>query len=163
MQKKLLAYALIGAVIAMSLTACVIPGKYRPKSTVSTECTNGSVVVEVKYGDSYLKVTPKAKLKRDAGVKFVLKPKNEVAHSKNGSKESEDLLVTIKGERYDRAPGTSGGTEDLTWLDKSGTAGPNPHRYLVACADAEQAEGTYFYSVEVEHVGKLDPRADVAK
>lgn len=162
MQSRTKVHVLAVAVIAVSLTACVAPGTYRPNTDVSKTCTNGSVVVEIKYGDSYVQVTPKADLRRNAGVKFVLKPKkNEQAHKKGSSKDTEDLLVTIKGEDFVHRGERSGGVESVTWLDISGTAGPSPHDDLIVCADPDQASGTYFYSVEVENVGKLDPRADV--
>ena len=161
MHKKFLAHFLTIAVIAASLAACASPGTYRPNTQVSRDCTNGSVLVEIRYGDSHLQVTPRANLKRNAGVKFVLKPKqNEQAHSKNGSKATNDLEVLIKGEKFVPDSGATGDTS-VTWLDKSGTAGPPPHTDLIACAKPNQAQGTYYYSVEVEHVGKLDPRADV--
>ena len=161
MQNKYVAYVLTTAAMAASLTACVSPGTYRPNTDVSRDCTNGSVVVEIRYGDSHLQVTPKANLKRDAGVKFVLKPKqNEQAHSKNGSKGTNDLEVVIKGEKFVPDEGSTGDTS-VAWLDISGTAGPPPHKDLIRCAGEDQAQGTYFYSVEVEYVGKLDPRADV--
>lgn len=157
----------LGALTVLSLTvlltACVAPGKFRPNDTISRDCPAGSVTVEIKYGDSYIDVTPKAHLKENSGIKFVLKPREgEAAHSKDGPpKDTESLMVTITGEKYESSGDTPVGDTSVGWLNKSGAAGPEPHKDLIVCAADDQAEGTYYYSVQVENVGKLDPRADV--
>ena len=160
MQNKFLARILTAVAITIAFTACAIPGKYRPTASISSDCSKGSVVVDIKYSDSYLKVTPRANLKRDAGVKFVLKTKKGRSIGKTGTKDNRDLIVTIKGERFDPSGG-GGGDTAVSWLNKTGTAGPKRRNELIVCAADDQAYGTYFYSVEVENVGILDPRADV--
>jgi len=149
--------------LTVLLTACVVPGKFRPNDKISEDCPDGSVTVEIKYGDSYIEVTPKADLNKNSGIRFVLKPKqNEAAYSKDGPpKDSESLMVTIAGEKYESSGDTPVGDTGVGWLNKSGAAGPEPHKDLIVCAAGDQAKGIYYYSVQVENVGKLDPRADV--
>jgi len=116
----------------------------------------------IQYSDSYLKVTPRAHLERKSALKFVLKPKKGKSVDKDGNvKDNNDLKVTITGTKYIKGKNASG-NESLTWLNKPDeSAGPRGEKEVIACTKPDQAGGTYYYSVEVENVGTLDPRVDV--
>jgi len=133
--------------LALALGACTAPGEFSASTVVSDACPKGTTKVHIKYGDSYLDVNPQAKTKANAALQFVLDPKS--TRGPNGL-NYEDVKVTIKGKDAAAA-----------WISASGTAseGSDP----IVCVPPAQADGTYFYLVEVEQVGTLDPRADVTK
>lgn len=102
----------------------------------------GTQPVNVHYGDSEIRVTPvKVRVKRGSRIRFELKPKGS---------HHRDTVVTIKAKDPDTG----------AWIDISGNARDNVDR-LDVCVPVDQAKGVYEYWVEVDGVGKLDPRADV--
>lgn len=133
--------------LVLALGACTAPGQFSSSTVVSSSCPKGTTKVHVKYGDSYLDVNPQAKTKANAALQFVLDPKS--TRGPNGL-NYDDVTVTIKGKNA-----------DASWISESGKASEG--RDLIVCVPPAQAEGTYFYLVEVEQVGTLDPRADVTK
>ena len=111
-------------------------------------CPKGGTYVNVHYGDSQLKVKSIAKLHRGGAFEFRLKPKK----SKNDPEgvNYKNVKVTIKGKdtRSDWIP------------EISGTAAGKGK--IAFCVKNDVPLGrNYEYWVEVEKVGRLDPRADV--
>lgn len=124
--------------LAALAAACATPGQYTESRSISTACPTGSTFVNILYGDSYLKVVaPKANVKRNSAFELRLRP----------SPGFEGKQVTIKGK-----------TANDSWLDKHSK---NADGKLLICVPPDQALGQYYYLVQVEDVGTLDPRADV--
>lgn len=111
-------------------------------------CPKGGTYVNVHYGDSQLKVKPIAKVHRGGAFEFRLKPKK--SKSDPDGVDYKEVNVTVKGKdvRSD-------------WIEAiSGTA--KGKGKLVFCVKDSVALGrNYEYWVEVDQVGRLDPRADV--
>jgi hypothetical protein len=127
--------------LAALAVACATPGQYVASRSISTNCPNGSTFVDIVYGDSYLKVDPKANVKQNSGFELRLKPRAGF----------EGKQVTIEGK-----------TAKDGWLSARGSKGDSNGKLLI-CVPANQALGAYYYRVRVEDVGTLDPRADVTK
>jgi hypothetical protein len=133
--------ALLLSVLAVTLTACATPGKYSASRSISTQCADGSTFVNVDFGDSNVKVNPVANVKRNAALEFRLR----------AGQGYEDKLVTIRGKAAKDG-----------WISASGSDDGRDNK-LIVCVPSEQAEGTYYYLVQVEDVGTLDPRANVTR
>jgi len=129
------------------LIACTSEGEYSKYNSFAQEeeCDDGGTWVKVNYGDSYLEVKPKVKLKKGSAWEFRLKPRTSAY---------EKMLVTIKGKSAD---------SDDDWINVQGTFEKN--KTLVICVDPDQEERvkTYEYLVEIQEIGTLDPRAEVER
>lgn len=116
-------------------------------------CSKGGTYVKVKYGDSKLKVKPISKLHRGGAFEFRLKPKKPWPWGKD--KDYGNALVTIEGK-------DGPGGLDANWI-KADNEGNRNNRKLIVCVPPapEIEKGIYYYSIKVEKLGILDPRADV--
>lgn len=112
-------------------------------------CSKGGSYVNVHYGDSQLKVKPIANVNRGGAFEFRLKPKKP----KGKEKDYDNALVTIDGK-------TGPDGLDASWI-KADNADNRKKRNLVICVPPGIDRGIYYYSVKVEKLGVLDPRADV--
>lgn len=147
-------------VVAVIFAAC--DGTFRSRPFESTVCGGqvaGYTATIVAYADSSLIVIPLSKIHLNTEWRFVLVPK--ILGKSLSGEDYKDKIVTIKGKRPEDAwintAGPSGGAITGTFE----TADDN---MLTACVNIapEPALGTaYYYVVEVEDVGTLDPRADI--
>jgi len=139
-------------VTPLLLMACATEGKFSTSNKFETlaDCHDGGTYVKVHYEDSYLKIKPKINVKRGTGLEFRLKPKNSVGAPVN----YEEMEVTIEGKP---------GGLSAAWINVSGSFKNSPGGSLFICIPDGTAEGTYHYSVSVEQLGQLDPRADVER
>ena len=138
-------------VTPLLLMACATEGKFSTANKFETleDCEDGGTYVRVYYEDSSLKIKPKINVKRGTGLEFRLKPKNSVG----APVDYEKMLVTIEGK--------SGGSSD-DWIDVSGSF-ESSGGSLILCVPAGTTPGIYQYSVSVEQLGQLDPRANVER
>jgi len=136
-------YKMLTLIIAsLSLSACVAEGQFVSAKKDNRCDGKGQADLRISYGDSLLDVTPKVNVKQDGEIIVKLKPE----------KGYESIMVTLHGKNDDN-------TDD--WLDmtvKASDFKPGENPYI--CVH-EQPLGTYEYYVEVETVGKLDPRIKV--
>lgn len=128
-------------VSAAALVACAQPGKFVKKDRPNNCNGKGQVDLFVEYGDSKIKVTPKIDVGQ--GGEIIVKLKAD--------KGFENTRVLFDGK-----------TANDNWLDKEMTYGDGKKQLLI-CVKPEQAPGEYKYNVEIEGVGKIDPRAIVIK
>lgn len=126
---------------AAALVACAQPGKFVKKDRPNNCNGKGQVDLFVEYGDSKIKVTPKIDVGR--GGEIIVKLKAD--------KGFENTRVLFDGK-----------TANDNWLDKEMTYGDGKKQLLI-CVKPDQAPGEYKYNVEIEGVGKIDPRAIVIK
>ena len=106
--------------------------------------------VNVKYGDSYITVTPPLQvLKKDKYLKFKLMGDNQPGPD---GLDYGKVKVTIVAKD----------ATNKLWLNKSGTEDGAPNGILEACMPANQpVNETFEYLVKIEEVGQLDPRVRV--
>jgi hypothetical protein len=107
----------------------------------------GGQPVNIHYGDSQIKVTPPLyKVHKNKYLKFKLIADNQPGP---GGLDYATVTVSVKSKN----PLTN------QWINVSGTEADQGT--LSACMPTTQPEGVVEYLVEVQHVGKLDPRAEV--
>ena len=126
---------------AAALVACVQPGEFVKKNRPNNCNGKGQVALFVEYGDSKIEVTPKIDVGQ--GGEIIVKLKAD--------KGFENTKVIFDGK-----------TANDNWLDKEMTYGDGKKQLLI-CVDPNQAPGEYEYNVEIDGVGKIDPRAVVIK
>ncbi len=116
----------------LTLSSCVTPFEFR-------SCT-GSVPANIQYDEGMIKITPKEiKIKRGRSIRFKVQ-------GPDGHK------VTISGKPAIGDPNK--------WIQGTGKkAGAN--LFIPICVDPSQAPGDYSYDVEIEGIGKIDPRVKV--
>jgi hypothetical protein len=107
------------------------------------EGSNGKDVT-IKYGDSYIDVTYKVKVKQDEKIVLKLQPQN---NSESGV-DYKALDIHLIGE-----------TSKDSWLSRTLNANEVGAK-MVICVDDENV-GDYKYIVEVPGVGRIDPRVVV--
>ena len=140
--------------LVTALLASCVDGRFQKKSFTSAKCganMQGYTVTYVAYGDSKLVVIPLSKIKERTEWRFILRPLQLSKARPNV--DFKNSTVTIKGKR----------SPEDDWISESGTyngTAADKHT-LIECIGTGLAEPTYFYMVEVEDVGELDPRADV--
>ena len=100
--------------------------------------------VTIKYGDSYIDVTYKVKVKQDEKIVLVLKPQNNA----ESGVDYKALDIRLIGET----------TKDR-WLSRTLNDNDGESKKVI-CVD-DQATGDYKYIVEVPGVGRIDPRVVV--
>ena len=148
MTQPTLRKAIGAALLTLALGACATPGQHSISARYSIECTAGGTFVNVRYGDSKLEVQPIANVHRGAALEFRLKPDRRESDEVN----YETVKVSIRGAKEPPAE----------WIDVEGSY-RSTGGTLVVCVPEGVDKGTYYYEVEVEGVGTLDPRADVTK
>ena len=127
------------------------------RDSISSAVCGGTAVgytaTVVAYGESSLIVVPVSKIKEDTEWRFILRPLGNNAALENAT-------VTISGKT---TPGNN------AWIDTAGT-GPgdaiqgsfSADGTLAACVKPPvSTPAQYWYIVNVEGVGTLDPRADI--
>lgn len=138
--------AFLPVALALLSTACASPGPQLD----GCAGLGKSKSVTVSYGDGWIDVTPKVKMKQKSVFVIKLKPK---------SKEYYNKLVTIEGKSV--TPGGAG-VSPPSWLDTSDTY--NTRKKFVYCTPGTPSETTQVYKYSVE-VGPgllyVDPRIDV--
>jgi hypothetical protein len=136
-------------VTSLLLVGCATEGKFSTytKSPLAA-CARGATFVNVHYGDSEISAHAIAQVKVDGVFLFRLAPRKRQSDQVN----YDDMLVTITGKSSD---------PNASWINVSGKY--EDSKVLAICVPSDIDEGTYEYFIEVEKVGKLDPRADVTK
>jgi hypothetical protein len=116
--------------------------------TTMASCSGPARQVTIFYGDSEIRVAPPViKLARQEELRFRLQPDKKASDEV----DFDTVLVTVKGKESD---------PDASWIDASGTY-KDSGGYLGVCVPSGQAHKTYRYYVDVNTVGKIDPRARV--
>jgi hypothetical protein len=122
-----------------------------PAITVPDGCAEhgGPKSVTVTYGAEGITVEPRKNVKRRSVFIVKLKPT---------SKEYEDNVVTIDGESV--TPGGAG-VANPDWLDTSDAY--DTRKKFIYCTPnvPDETNQDYKYSIEVEELGKIDPRVTV--
>lgn len=149
MINKRIGVILSALLVPLLLSAC--EGRYLGSAKFEgVSCPKkGGTFVNVHYGDSLIRVQTIAKVHREAAFEFRLKPDKRQSDLVN----YETVQVTIKGKdtRSNWIPQLSGNARTV----KDGGS-------LVFCVpDTVDIGKDYMYWVEVDTVGRLDPRADV--
>ncbi|MGK2925941.1 MAG: hypothetical protein ACSLE2_09980 [Lysobacterales bacterium] len=147
MQRNRVIYPLLTLAAAALLPACAV----QPQTNGHHRCPTFAPNVWVSYGDSYIKVNARKKVKPGCPLVFRLDP--DGAGGPNGL-DYDNVTVTIKGKE---------GEDGAHWVAFSNTAAKTEDKRFSASSPVDQKEGTYFYLVAVEKLGELDPRIDVEK
>ncbi len=110
--------------------------------------SNGKSPVNVFYGDSQLRVEPPfVSVKKHTSIEFKLNPVKSPGNDPAGV-DYDEIIVTIMGKN------TEG-----NWLNVSGKG--KGAKFVVDAPDPGATACTYEYTVTVQGVGQLDPRAEV--
>ena len=140
-----------------ALGACVSNGKPIERSITDSICgdsTKGKTGTELKYGKDDIDIKWKSHVGENTEFRIVLKPK----------KGYEDKVVKITG-RWGRLPG--GASTPFTWLNKSGKSTDFTKETMILCVPKNNPPGKvplgteYKFDVEVQDIGKIDPRVAV--
>lgn len=132
--------------LATLFCGCATEGKFVNQSKDNDCDGKGTVSAFIKYGDSYIDVTPHAKVKRKGEIIFKLVPQRNSDFGIDYTK----LDITIAGKNASD-----------NWLDTNGKQ--NDGKKIFVCVADTQALGDYEYLVEVPGVGTIDPRVSVVK
>ncbi len=132
------------ATLAAVFCGCATEGKFVNQSKDNDCDGKGTVSAFIKYGDSYIDVTPHAKVKRKGEIIFKLVPQR----NSNFGIDYTNLDITITGK-----------TISAGWLNTNGKQ--NDKKKIFVCVDDTQALGDYEYLVLVPGVGTIDPRVSV--
>jgi hypothetical protein len=141
------------------ISACAIEGRFSKSGTFPTlgECDDkGGTFVILKYSNNEIRTEARARLQAGEIFEIRLDPRNDQWNRPTvpgGSTpiDYRDFDVTISGK--DAAS---------SWLK----AGPDSWRSakdnkLVICVPPG-TDGTFYYNIEIDETGSLDPRADVS-
>ncbi len=133
--------------VPLSLAACKSQPVTDPMDTFACSDDPGARPINIHYGDSQIKVTPPLyKVHKNKNLKFKLLADNQAGP---GNLDYGKVKVTIRSK--DAATNT--------WINTSGTE--DKEGTLVACMPTTQPLGVVEYLVDVEKIGRLDPRAEV--
>lgn len=141
----------------MVLAGCATEGEFIADNLPNTCSSTGHTFVFIKYGDGYLSAKAVIKVKPGKELQYILDP-----GSKSDIVKFRDMQVTITG-KDSPGPPTSPfpiPPADDAWLNASGNYTANG-RVLRVCVPPNPVGDKYYYTIEVENVGKLDPRADI--
>jgi hypothetical protein len=130
--------------IVILLGGCATEGKFVTANRDNACDGKGKSTAFIRYGDSYIEVTPKTTSKRKGEIIFMLKPDPKSAFGIDYS----ELEITIMGKK----------NKD-NWLDISGKSSGG--KKIFVCVDKNQPLGEYNYLVRVPGVGTIDPRINV--
>jgi hypothetical protein len=138
--------------LPLLLSGCALEGEHSASYKVKNldKCGEGGTWVNVRYGDSQLKVKSKIKVQKGSGIEFRLKPDKK----QSDPVDYENVKVTISGKTKDE---NGNPITKNNWINVAGNA--KDDGTLAVCADVDI--GDYEYLVEVEGVGTLDPRVNV--
>lgn len=140
------------------ISACARQGQYSASGTFDAsralldECDDkGGTHVNLIYDNHQIRTVAVARLKAGEIFAIRLKPKNDQKNDRpNIDYETETVTISGKGAAS-------------AWLSASGSYNNTnpPHHELVICVPLKQPDGQYYYQIEINEAGKLDPRADV--
>jgi hypothetical protein len=141
------------------ITGCAVQGRHNASRTFDASrallntCDNtGGTFVNLFYDNSQIRTVSVAHVEPSEIFAIRLKPKND-AYNRPGV-DYETVDVTISGKA---------GFPNSAWL----TAGPDsyigtaPDHELVICVPQGTAADRYYYTIDIDQTGSLDPRADV--
>jgi len=111
--------------------------------------TGGTHVI-LFYGNFEVRTAGVVNLKKGEIFAIRLHPKNDLNNRPGIDYETE--TVTISGKDSASVWLSAVGTYDTT---------PAPHHELIICVPPEQADGNYYYNIDITKTGSLDPRAKV--
>lgn len=127
------------------LGGCSTPGKFVGQNTDNDCDGKGRVFIDIGYGDAYIYVTPKSKVKPKGEIVYKLKPdKNALS-----GVDYKEKTIEIDGK-----------TSSDDWLNASPKYGDGKKKFFI-CVDQNQPAGSYNFEVVVPGVGTIDPRVDV--
>ena len=131
--------------ISILLTSCS-NGKFIKISAPNTCGTTGWTVTTIHYGDSHIAVLPLSQVVKGAEFRFKLIPTGPNSDNYQG------VTVKVRGKR----------AED-SWFEESEGKANVDKGYIRVCVDGTSLDvgDDFFYIVEVESVGILDPRATI--
>lgn len=121
-------------------------GKFVNISVPNTCGTTGWTVTTIHYGDSHIAVLPLSKVVKDAEFRFKLVPTGPHRDNYQG------VTVKVRGKR----PVDS-------WFEEVEGKANVDQGFIRVCVDGTSLniDDEFFYIVEVESVGILDPRATI--
>lgn len=130
-------------------TGCLLT--YAGTSSADLRCDDSSVKKDVKitYGDSHLSVDTKQKpVKHDDWLVFDLKPDMPIGPP---PRDVDFKMVEVR---------IYGKSRDSNWIAASGTYDRSGGQ-LKVCVPSDLEYRVYEYNIEIDEVGKLDPRVIV--
>jgi hypothetical protein len=137
------------------LAGCVSEGEFIA-SNLPNSCTGGTgyTFVFINYGDGYL--TAKSVIEVEPGneLQYRLRP-----GSKSDLVTFRDSEVTITAKTAPNPPFPAP-PSDSVWLHKSGTY-RGTGGVMTVCVPPNPVGHKYYYTINVQNVGQLDPRADI--
>jgi hypothetical protein len=140
-------------VVTMALAACVSNGKPKKFSITDSDCgnsTRGRTDTKLKYGKDGIEMKAKSHVHDNTEFRIKLIPKE-------GFEGKKVKIVGVSGTLPD-GTGTA-----FDWLKKEKSAKEAGEKaILTLCVPPEVDVGTvYKFDVEIEDLGKLDPRVEV--
>ena len=132
------------------VSACAVDGQHSKSAKATGKCPGsvGATTTIVFYGDSELRTTPISKIKPNSEFRFKLKPQPKGSDPVNY--DNVDVEVKFK-------PG-----DPATWINVKDSAANAPNATLIVCVpDTATVGDVYEFFIDVDDVGKLDPRAAV--
>lgn len=148
---------IITTLLSLALLAgCASEGQFIANSIPNTCDGKGHTFVFINYGDGYLSAKAVIKVKPGKELQYRLKP-----GSKSDVVTFRDMRVTISGKDSPVPPFPAPPSDDA-WLDATGIYSAGD-RVLKVCVPENPVGDKYYYTITVENVGQLDPRADIEK
>ena len=144
--------AIIILATLLLVSACAFNGQYSSSAKPSGICDGsiGATTTNVFYGDGELRITPISKIKANSEFRFKLKPD----HKKTDRIDYNSVDVEIKFK--------SSESDSAEFIDIKGSSAKATDSTLIVCVPADAAKGdVYEFFIDVDKVGKLDPRAEV--
>ena len=132
------------------ISSCAREGAFIKSREMASCGEVGGTFVNLFYSNAQIKTAATAHVVRGEDFKIRLKPKNDSNNRPGIDYRTE--TVTVSGKDADSA-----------WLSASGSYNSTspPHHELVICVPPDQPDGNYYYQIEINEAGKLDPRANV--
>lgn len=143
--------ALLGIVL---LSGCAKEGQFIADNLPNSCSSTGHTFVFINYGDGYLTAKAVIKVKPGKELQYRLKP-----GSKTDLVKFRDSLVTITAKTAPNPPFPAP-PSDSVWLHKSGTY-RGTGGVMTVCVPPNPVGDKYYYTINVQNVGQLDPRADI--
>ena len=134
------------------LAAC--EGKFILRNTPNSCGSEGYTFVVIHYGDGRLITLPIIEVAAGAELQYRLLPGNDSALIDYSAANVAITPKTAPSPPYPTPPA------DATWLNASGSVDLNGDVWKV-CVPQNPTGSTYYYTITVDGVGQLDPRADV--
>jgi len=144
--------AFLGLVL---LGGCATEGEFIA-SSLPNSCTGGTgyTFVFINYGDGYLTAKSVIRVKPGNELQYRLKP-----GSKTDLVKFRDSTVTITAKTAPNPPFPTP-PADSAWLHASGSYSVDGD-VLKVCVPTSPDGDKYYYTINVQNVGQLDPRADI--